>query len=341
MEAAEHRERLREYYGRVLSKSSDLKTQCCVGDDTRRLHGEIIRRIPPEVVDRNYGCGCSIPDDDLSGLSVLDLGSGAGLDAFILSWLVGPAGHVIGVDMTAEQLAIARRNTPIVMDSFGFSRPNVEFIDGFIETVEGVQDHSVDLVVSDCVINLSMDKRRVFETIRRVLRPGGELYIADIVADRRVPEEIRRDSELVAECLGGALYEHDLKDLLDETGFRDPRIVSRRIVEEDVADVPIRFSSITFRAFALDPTLDRRCEDYGQTAKYEGSLPGQRARFRLDDHHEFEAGRPIAVCRNTARMLSETRLAPHFDVSEELRHFGLFTCGARDSGSGDGQVSCC
>ena len=334
---------LREYYGQTLEKTSDLQQSACCADTTTSLYRDIVAKIPSEVVDRNYGCGVTIPPDDLTGLRVLDLGSGTGLDAFIVSALVGPTGHVIGVDMTAEQLEIARRNAPIVARNLGYESPNIEFHEGYIETLDSIESDSVDLVISDCVINLSPRKDKVFEAMWRVLRNGGEFYVSDIIADRRVPESLQHDRQLVAECLGGALYEFDLRDILVDAGFLDPRQVTRHLVEEDVAGQPIRFWSSTFRGHKFSRPLDRRCEDYGQAATYHGNCPGLPARFSLDDHHVFEAGRPLAVCRNTARMCSETRLAKYFEVSREIRHFGIFPCGPKPASTDTekGTVSCC
>lgn len=331
---------LAEYYGRVLRSNRDFEKKACCTEETARRHPEILASLPDEVVAKHYGCGCPVPDDDLRGLSVLDLGSGAGVDCFILSKLVGPAGAVRGVDMTDEQLAVARGAVPAVTKAFGFKKPNVSFLKGFIETCDDVADSSVDLVVSDCVINLSPRKDEVFRTIFRVLRPGGELFVSDIAADRRVPDSIRNDPKLVAECLGGALYEHDLFDAMKDAGFPDPRVVRRSVVATDVEGEPIVFSSLTVRAFKLDPPLDRRCEDYGQTAAYAGTIPGHAARFALDDHHVFEKGRPLAVCRNSARMLSDTRLSRHFEVTKPIRHFGLFPCGPAAAPAAGGPGCC-
>lgn len=337
------RARLREFYGRTVASSTDLVESTCCTTDTASRYGAILELLPREVVARAYGCGCPIPEDDLTGLTVLDLGSGAGLDAFILSYLVGPAGFVHGVDMTEEQLAVARRAAPTVAQRFGYARPNTAFHRDFIETAEAIDDASVDLVVSDCVINLSPAKDEVFATIARVLRPGGELYVSDIYADRRVPPQIAADPRLVAECVGGADYEHDGFDRLRDAGFLDPRVVSRRVVKTEALGQPITFSSLTLRAQKFVEPLDRRCEDYGQVATYRGTLPASPARFAYDDHHVFEAGRPTPVCRNTARMLSETRLAPHFDVTRPVRHFGLFACGpapAPAGGAGAAEACC-
>lgn len=334
---------LREYYGRHLKSQSDLSQKACCTDETLKRFKDILELIPAEVKAKHYGCGCPVPEDDLTGLRVLDLGSGAGVDAFILSRLVGQTGFVYGIDMTDEQLEVAGRYLPEVMKEFGFARPNVRFDKDFIEVAESIPDHSIDLVISDCVINLSPRKDLVFKTIHRVLKDGGEFYISDIAADRRVPESIRNNAELVAECLGGAEYEHDWFDVMKDSGFLDPRTVSRVEVQRDVNGEPIVFCSMTVRAFKFSEPLDRRCEDYGQIAIYRGTVPQQKARFIFDDHHMFEAHRPVAVCRNTARMLQETRLGSHFEVSSPIKHFGMFPCGAPVAVSNSDALkgSCC
>ena len=283
---------LSDYYGRVLQSTGDLeKNACCVASSISR-YPEIAGLIPAEVKDRNYGCGCCIPPDELDGLTVLDLGSGTGLDCFILGRLVGEGGRVFGIDMTDEQLEIARRNTPEVMTAFGYSRDNVFFNKDFIETLESIEDDTVDLVVSDCAINLSPSKDNVFSSIYRVLKPGGEFYISDIVADRRLPESIRNDRKLHAECLGGALYEYDLLDTITAAGFRDPRSVSRSLVEENIGGEPNRFYSMTLRGFKFENPLDPRCEDFSQHATYLGNCPGSEDSFLLDSNHLFEKTAP-------------------------------------------------
>jgi hypothetical protein len=128
--------------------------------------------------------------------------------------------------------------------------------------------------------------------------------------------------------------------MMKDCGFGDPRIMTRRVVQNEAMGEPIVFCSLTVRAFKFEQPLDRRCEDYGQFATYNASLPGSPARFIFDDHHVFEAHRPTAVCRNTARMLSETRLAKHFEVSSPVKHFDEFPCGptpATETTSGE----CC
>lgn len=340
-ETKDLREYLRFYYGKYLTKTADLAEKACCTLDTSERHAEIFGLIPDAVVERHYGCGCPIPDDDLTGLTVLDLGSGAGVDAFLMAHKVGESGFVHGVDMTDEQLEVARSHAEEVARNFGYERPNTAFHEDFIETADAIADESIDLVISDCVLNLSPRKDLVFETIGRVLKPGGEFYVADIAADRRVPDSIRTDPQMIAECLGGALYEHDWFDLMKEHGFRDPRTVSRRTVQTEAKGEPITFYSMTVRAQKFTAPLDWRCEDYGQVAVYNGSCPGQTARFTYDDHHIFEAHRPTAVCRNTARMLSETRLGRYFEVSEPVKHFGLFPCGPAPTDAASDPTPCC
>ncbi len=328
-------ENIRDYYGRVLKTNQDLKTSvCCAGASLASPIREILKDIHPDVVARFYGCGSPIPPE-LTGRTVLDLGSGSGRDCFILSKLVGRAGRVIGVDMTPEQLDTARRHVGYHMEKFGFPRPNVEFLSGYIEDLKslGIENDSVDVVVSNCVINLSPDKQRVFAEIFRVLKPGGELYFSDVFADRRIPTHLAEDPVLLGECLGGALYIEDFRRLLAGVGCLDHRVVSHsklaltvRAVEQKAG--MIGFHSLTVRAFKLD--LEDRCEDYGQVAQYLGTVAEQPRDFVLDDHHLFETGQPQPVCGNTASMLSQTRYAPHFNIIGDTRvHYGLFDCGPK------------
>lgn len=344
-------ESVQDYYGRVLKTNRDLKTSaCCTNTSLPSPIQEILTDIHPDVIAKSYGCGSPIPPE-LTGRTVLDLGSGSGRDCFVLSKLVGPAGRVIGVDMTPEQLDTARRHVGYHMDKFGFARPNVEFLAGYIEDLKslGIANDSVDVVVSNCVLNLSPDKERVFAEIFRVLRPGGELYFADVFADRRVPPHLAEDPVLLGECLGGALYIEDFRRLLARIGCHDYRVVSRSRLALTDPDIErkagmIGFQSLTVRAFKLD--LDDRFEDYGQTACYLGTLAEQPQRFTLDDRHIFHAGRPHPVCGNTAAMLSRTRYAPHFKISGDTRvHHGLFNRGPKltiniSDGTGTGGACC-
>ena len=334
------RDFLRNFYGKAVQKTQDLQFNSCCTDETQSRFYEILELVPEEVKSRQYGCGSPIPHDNLSGLTVVDLGSGAGTDTFIVSKLVGPKGKVIGIDMTEEQLEIARRNTPVISKKFNFQTPNIEFIKDYIETAEAIPSGSVDLVISNCVINLSPLKEQVFKTIWRMLKHGGEFYTSDIVCDRRLPDEIRQNKLLYSECLSGAEYYNDLIDIMESAGFRDVREFSKHELEDRVGTENAKFCSVTLRGFKL-PELDRRCEDYGQFAEYIGNCNEQPVEFNLDGGHIFEAKRPVAVCRNTALMLTKTRLMKYFNVTEEKKHFGLFDCTPALEVKADKQGNCC
>jgi ubiquinone/menaquinone biosynthesis C-methylase UbiE len=180
----------------------------------------------------DLGLGCGNPQAIAAlqpGETVLDLGSGAGFDCFLAVRQVGPTGQVIGVDMTAEMVAKARENA----GAAGYA--NVEFRLGEIERLP-VADASVDVIISNCVINLSPDKPQVFREAFRVLRPGGRLAISDIVTTAPLPEEVRNDLALYAGCIAGAATIAELEAMLGESGFDNIRIQpkdeSRQLIRE-------------------------------------------------------------------------------------------------------------
>lgn len=324
---------VRNYYGAELTGTRDLKTgACCSTDRPSPRVRSVLDTIHPEVVNRFYGCGSPIPDD-VDGLTVLDLGCGTGRDVFLISALVGERGRSIGVDMTPEQLAIGRAHQAEQARIFGHRTSNVSFLEGQFEDLSalGIADGSVDVVISNCALNLSPDKPKAFAEIRRVLKPGGELLFSDVFASRRLPAEVASDPLLVGECLGGALYVEDFRRLMAASGWLDFRLLSKRriIIGHPYAELlvgPTAFWSMTVRAFKLDG-LEDCCEDYGQVATYLGSLPDWPNAFVLDDHHRFVTGKPMLVCGNTAAMVGETRFCRHFRVDgNRTVHFGRFEC---------------
>lgn len=320
---------VKDYYGRVLQSSDDLKTSaCCDADSVPGWLRPHIERIHPEVRARYYGCGLVCPPL-LEGCRVLDLGCGAGRDVYALAQLVGARGHVIGIDMTPEQLAVAGRHHDFHRRLFGFD--NVTFLEGDIERLGecGLEPGSFDVIVSNCVVNLCPDKDAVLRGVHALLKPGGEFYFSDVYADRRVPDILHCDPVFYGECLGGALYWNDFLNLARRSGFIDPRQVSERPLQLGDPDLlalagDIRFMSATWRLFRIDE-LEPACEDFGQAVLYRGAIPGHPHRFVLDRHHEIESGRVFPVCGNTWRMLHETRFRPHFDfIGDFSRHYGLF-----------------
>lgn len=241
------------YYGSTLKSSEDLKTNaCCTVNAYPEPVQQTLELIHDEVLERYYGCGLTIPEE-LDGKRVLDLGSGSGRDCYIVSRLVGQNGYVVGVDMTDEQLNVARRHIDFHMERFGYSRPNVEFRKGLIEHLGdvGLDSHSFDLVISNCVINLCPDKPGALREIYRVLKPSGRFYFSDVYSDKPVPAELVNDAELYGECLSGAMIEGEFIQLAIETGFEPPLEVERTEITINNDEVrrkvgDLRFNSITF-----------------------------------------------------------------------------------------------
>lgn len=326
---------VRNYYGQVLQSSDDLKTSACCtpGAMPDRLK-QVLANIHDEVLAKYYGCGLLLPEK-LEGARILDLGCGAGRDVYALSQFVGPEGFVVGVDMTPEQIGVARAHVDWHMEKFGYAKPNVQFIDGYIEKLDelGLEPASFDIIVSNCVINLSPDKAAVLRGAKSLLKPGGEMYFADVYSDRRLSEAVKNDPVLLGECLGGALYWNDFHNIAKSEGFADPRLVTTR--DLDVEDNKLahklgtsRFYSATYRLFNIEG-LEPACEDYGQAVVYKGGIAEAEHLFELDSHHAIETGRIFPVCGNTYRMLAESRFAPHFDfIGDFSTHYGIFPgCG--------------
>jgi len=344
---------VQEYYGKELRSTDDLKTNACCTIVPPPAHiREVMAKIHDEVHAKYYGCGLTIPNE-LEGLRILDLGSGSGRDCYIASKLVGESGEVIGVDMTDEQLEVANRHIDFHRDAFGFEKSNVRFIKGNIERLDDldIEEGSLDLIISNCVINLAADKDKVLKDAYRLLKPGGEMYFSDVYSDRRISAELQADPVLWGECLSGALYWNDFLNAAKGAGFTDPRAVENKPVTVDSIELeeklgPIKFFSVTYRLFKLDG-LESDCEDYGQAICYKGSISGKPAAFDLDDHHHFPTGKMMTVCGNTYKMLADTRFASHFDFYGSWdTHYGIFEgCGGAmpfsDSVNGEGAGSCC
>ncbi len=325
---------VRERYGAgAKTQAADL---CCPID----YDPKYLEPIPAEVLERDYGCGD--PSRFLRpGETVLDLGSGTGKICFIAAQVVGPAGRVIGVDMTPEMLDVARRNAPLVAERIGFD--NVEFRRGRIQDlaldldlleqrlatvpvtdVEGlleiealsdelrqshplVADGSVDVVVSNCVLNLvdNSRKRQLFEEIHRVLGRGGRAVISDIVSDEPVPVEMQSDSELWSGCISGAFTEEGFLKAFEDAGFYGVRLLERQAEPWRTVE-GIEFRSVTVEAFKgkEGPCLERR-----QAVIYRGP-------FREvvdDDDHRMERGRRYAVCDKTYNIYKREPYREHFE----------------------------
>lgn len=334
-------EQVSEYYGKTLETSDDLKTNaCCTAGAPPNYIQEAINNIDETVRAKYYGCGLCLPQYDMKGLNVLDLGCGAGRDVYIASQLVGSTGKVVGIDMTKEQLEVAEGSKEYHAEKFGYS--NVDFYEGFLEKLDEIPElkpQSFDLIISNCVINLCQDKEAVLRHCLKLLKPGGELYFSDVYASRRVPQELRDNEVMWGECLSGALYWNDFENLARKVGFTDPRLVEDAPITVNSADVQrtmdetgaqgLEFYSATYRLWNMQEHLEPHCEDYGQAVIYKGSLPRYPSGWLLDKHHYFEAGRIKPVCGNTYNMLHKSLLKDHFEfVGNFDTHYGIFDgCG--------------
>ena len=241
--ATDIKESVREKYGEAARKvSGGAKASCCeptscCGSDaavtdpiTANLYeaGEAAL-VPEKAILASLGCGNPTALAELkAGETVLDLGSGGGIDVLLSARRVGPTGKAYGLDMTDDMLELARKN----QKESGLQ--NVEFLKGEIENIP-LPDSSVDVIISNCVINLSADKGTVLREAFRVLKPGGRFAVSDVIRTREVPEPVRKNVELWAGCVAGALLDREYLDLLGEAGFEGASIETTRVYKLDDA----------------------------------------------------------------------------------------------------------
>jgi ubiquinone/menaquinone biosynthesis C-methylase UbiE len=304
-----------------------------------------LEAIPQEVIEKDYGCGD--PSRYLQpGETVLDLGAGAGKICFIAAQVVGPKGRVIGVDMTDDMLEVARKNAPLVAEKIGFA--NVEFRKGRIqdlaldleildaelkkrpianassflaadELAEDlrvkhplVESDSIDVVVSNCVLNLveTRSRKQMFDEIFRVLRRGGRAVISDIVSDEPVPEHMQNDPELWSGCISGALTETGFLQAFTDAGFYGVELV--KFDDQPWQTVEgIEFRSVTVQAFK---GKQGPCFEENQALMYKGPFLS----VTDDDGHEFRRGVREAICDKTFRLLQQAPYNGFFEAIEPL-----------------------
>jgi SAM-dependent methyltransferase len=341
------------YSEAALARQASL---CCPTSYDKQL----LAAIPEEVIERDYGCGD--PSKHLrEGETVLDLGSGSGKICFIASQVVGPSGRVIGVDMNEEMLALARRSAPEVARRVGYG--NVSFRKGRIQDLaldleeldrylraqpvrsaedlagleaQGallrrekalVSSDSVDVVVSNCVLNLVRpeDKRALFAEIFRVLRRGGRAVISDIVSDEDVPESLQRDPELWSGCISGAFREDRFLEAFEEAGFYGVTLAERGGEPWQTVQ-GIEFRSVTVVAWK---GKEGPCIDQKHAVVYRGPF----REVADDDGHTFHRGVRTAVCEKTFRIYSQEPYRSHVElvpprVLAPLEDAPRFPCGA-------------
>jgi radical SAM protein with 4Fe4S-binding SPASM domain len=291
------RHTVRDFYGHAAEEPQ--AALCC----PTKPDAEDLAHIPREVVERFYGCGSPVGAAALaSGETVVDLGSGAGIDCFIAAKKVGADGRVYGIDMTDSMLRVADEYRPEVASALGYDI--VEFRRGYLEEVP-LAAAVADVVTSNCVINLSPDKPRVFREIWRVLKDHGRAVLADIVADRDVPPKMRADGRLWGECISGALTEDAFLAHLERAGFYGVGILKKRFWREVEG---CRFYSITARGFKFEKKAG--CTYVGQYAVYLGPM-----KATIDEEgHLFPRGVPVEVCTDTAAKLSHAPYAGSFAI---------------------------
>ena len=234
-------ETVREHYAeRIKSSASCCGADNCCSPESNLYPVDLLTTVPSDVSSTSYGCGDPITLASLKpGQTVLDLGSGAGLDCLLAAQKVGPEGRVIGVDMTPEMIERAQANAKRV------NATNVEFRQGYLEDLP-VESSTVDVIISNCVINLSPDKEKVFNEAFRVLAPGGKLAVSDIVTDGELPEVVRNSLSAWAGCVAGAVEAKEYIAMMEAVGFTDisikPVFFDKQTVDSALNDMKLDVS---------------------------------------------------------------------------------------------------
>ncbi|HXG57494.1 MAG TPA: methyltransferase domain-containing protein [Thermoanaerobaculia bacterium] len=303
------RAKVREFY--AAAAETPVAELCCPSkyDDAAVSH------IPQDVLDRFYGCGSPMTGAGIrEGEVVVDLGSGAGIDVFIAARFVGPTGKAIGVDMTDRMLDVARQNQPRVAAALGYDA--VEFREGFLESIP-VESKSVDLVTSNCVINLSPDKPRVFAEMWRVLKDHGRMLVSDIVSETRVPPHLKTNPRLWGECIVGALTQEEFLAGLERAGFYGLEIL-KKTYWKDVEGFP--FFSVTVRGYKFEKTSG--CVFKGHRAVYLGPAKA----FVDEEGHLFPRNEPYEICTDTVAKLSNPPYKGMFAILEPGQERAGYAC---------------
>jgi len=264
-----------------------------------------LSHIPQEILNISYGCGSPVTLAQIElGECVLDLGSGGGVDCFIASKMVGERGRVVGIDMTDEMLLKANASRESVAEKLGFN--NVRFLKGFLEEIPLAND-CIDMVTSNCVINLSDQKEKVFQEIFRILRKGGRFVISDIFSDREVPLQMKQNRKLWSECISGAITEVAFVNKIKAMGFYGLEVINRYLYKEVEG---FSFYSITVKAYKYKKS--KECMYLGQYATYKGPF----SFVSDDDGHTYPVGIPVEICTDTAWKLSNPPYKGMFILSD-------------------------
>ena len=258
--------------------------------------------IPEEVLKISYGCGTPAGLDTVqAGETVLDIGSGGGIDCFEAARLVGPSGLVIGIDMTDTMLEIARHHAPIVAKNLGYPRSNTEFRKGMADAMP-VEDASIDLIISNCVINLAPDKRKVFREMYRVTKPGGRFTISDIVSDQVVPQYLVHDAAKWGDCLSGALQVQDYIGGMVDAGFR----AVHQIKSSPWQSIDgVHFLSVTLTGYKLPDVVTKEAPLFA-------TLCGPFSTVTDESGQQYRRGVPQPIDAQSAQLLRSAPLRSMF-----------------------------
>uniref|UniRef100_A0A8C2B515 Arsenite methyltransferase n=1 Tax=Cyprinus carpio TaxID=7962 RepID=A0A8C2B515_CYPCA len=273
---------VKEYYGKTLKKTSDLKSNACVpsAKPVPAYVRKVIAEIHPDVV----------------------------ANSLLVS------------------LEVARKYIDYHTQRFGYKKPNVNFVQGYIEALAeaGLEEKSYDIIISNCVVNLSPDKASVLREAYRVLKDGGELYFSDVYSDARIPEDLKANKVLWGECLSGALWWEDLMRLAEEVGFCKPRLVTASIItvgnkelEKLLGDY--KFVSATYRLFKIPKGSEKK----SCLVMYNGEITGLEESFEFDAQYNFKVDKEMEVDDDVASILSSSRFSGEFTFQHQ--HSGLKT----------------
>ncbi|KAF0974984.1 hypothetical protein FDP41_005737 [Naegleria fowleri] len=327
-------ESVKEHYSKQQTNEAKISNSCFLAKKPHNTIQKLLSLIPEKVNETFFGCGCPIPLG-IKDLTVLDLGSGSGRDVFLAAALVGDQGKVIGIDMTKKQVELAKSSTLEFVENckkVNLKVGSIEFHEGLIEElVTLLPSESVDLVASNCVINLSPRKEKCLQQVYNVLKYGGEFVFSDIYSDRKIHPIALQQLSKLGSCIGTVFYINDFLSVCRKLGFhvREVNRVELAASSQDLQQMLVgqaKFYSITYRLFKLK-NLEMAEENYGHIVTYKGTLEGYPVIYKFDSELEFEKNLPVNVSGNVASVLEESEyLHKHFSILPNNRelHFGEF-----------------